>query len=102
MSFAAAIAGLLCYTLTCSSFNHLFGEWNFLKIFFYSVISIILSLIILLCSSMNAAAPENEHVLEQVKKYLQVEFETVNSSVALAIGRHHSMTDRVMDDLAAH
>ncbi|CAK8536745.1 unnamed protein product [Lathyrus sativus] len=44
--FASAIVGLLCYALS-SSFNHLFGNWNFMKIFLYTIFSFIICLIIL-------------------------------------------------------
>ncbi|XP_057442153.1 uncharacterized protein LOC130733887 [Lotus japonicus] len=46
VGFASAVVGLLCYALS-SSFKHLFGEWTFLKIFLYSVFSLIISLMIL-------------------------------------------------------
>ncbi|CAJ2652699.1 unnamed protein product [Trifolium pratense] len=46
VGFASSIVGLLCYALS-SSFNYLFGDWNLLKIFLYSVFSLIISLIIL-------------------------------------------------------
>ncbi|XP_058747945.1 exocyst complex component EXO70B1-like [Vicia villosa] len=46
VGFASAIVGLLCYALS-SSFNHLFGNWNFMKIFLYTVFSFIICLIIL-------------------------------------------------------
>ncbi|KAK7276060.1 hypothetical protein RIF29_17192 [Crotalaria pallida] len=38
VGFVAAVVGLLCYALS-SSFNHLFGNWNFLKIFIYFIFS---------------------------------------------------------------
>jgi len=43
---ASSILGLLCYALS-SSFNYLFGEWNLLKIFLYSIFSLIICLMIL-------------------------------------------------------
>jgi hypothetical protein len=46
VGFASSIVGLLCYALS-SSFNYLFGDWNLLKIFLYSVFSFILSLVVL-------------------------------------------------------
>ncbi|XP_045829001.1 uncharacterized protein LOC123920744 isoform X1 [Trifolium pratense] len=46
IGFASAVVGLLCYALS-SSFNYLFGEWNLLKIFLYSVFSFIICLVIL-------------------------------------------------------
>ncbi|PNX85186.1 exocyst complex component, partial [Trifolium pratense] len=46
VGFVSSIVGLLCYGLS-SSFNYLFGDWNLLKIFLYSVFSLIISLIIL-------------------------------------------------------
>jgi hypothetical protein len=46
VGFASSIVGLLCYALS-SSFNYLFGDWNLLKIFLYSVFSFILSLLVL-------------------------------------------------------
>ncbi|RHN56693.1 putative exocyst complex component Exo70 [Medicago truncatula] len=46
VGFASSIVGLLCYALS-SSFNYLFGDWNLLKIFLYSVFSFIISLMIL-------------------------------------------------------
>ncbi|KAK7276045.1 hypothetical protein RIF29_17176 [Crotalaria pallida] len=41
VGFVSAVVGLLCYALS-SSFNHLFGHWNFLKIFIYSCFSFII------------------------------------------------------------
>ncbi|CAJ2652691.1 unnamed protein product [Trifolium pratense] len=46
VGFASSIVGLLCYALS-SSFNYLFGHWNLLKIFLYSIFSLIISIIIL-------------------------------------------------------
>ncbi|KAL5102295.1 hypothetical protein RYX36_006622 [Vicia faba] len=46
VGFASAIVGLLCYALS-SSFNHLFGNWNFWKIIVYTIFSFIICLIIL-------------------------------------------------------
>jgi hypothetical protein len=46
VGFASSIVGLLCYALS-SSFDYLFGDWNLLKIFLYSVFSFILSLLVL-------------------------------------------------------
>ncbi|KAJ1386247.1 Exocyst complex component Exo70 [Sesbania bispinosa] len=46
VGFGSAVAGLLCYALS-SSFNHLFGNWNLLKIFLYSVFSFIISFMVL-------------------------------------------------------
>jgi hypothetical protein len=46
LGFASSVVGLVCYALS-SSFNHLFGDWNLLKIFLYSVFSFIISLMIL-------------------------------------------------------
>ncbi|KAK7276046.1 hypothetical protein RIF29_17177 [Crotalaria pallida] len=41
VGFVSSVVGLLCYALS-SSFNHLFGHWNFLKIFIYSCFSFII------------------------------------------------------------
>jgi len=46
VGFGSAVVGLLCYALS-SSFNYLFGNWNFLKIFLYIVFSLIICLMIL-------------------------------------------------------
>ncbi|KAJ1437547.1 Exocyst complex component Exo70 [Sesbania bispinosa] len=46
LGFASAVVGLLCYALS-SSFNHLFGNWNLLKIVLYSVFSFVISLMVL-------------------------------------------------------
>ncbi|KAJ1437541.1 Cullin repeat-like-containing domain superfamily [Sesbania bispinosa] len=46
VGFGSAIVGLLCYALS-SSFNHLFRNWNLLKIFLYIAFSFIISLLIL-------------------------------------------------------
>src|ERR1044072_9900940 len=46
VGFGSAVVGLLCYALS-SSFNHLFGEWTLMKIFLYSIFSLIFSLMIL-------------------------------------------------------
>ncbi|XP_004490666.2 uncharacterized protein [Cicer arietinum] len=45
--FISSIIGLLCYALS-SSFKHLFGEWNLLKIFLYVTLSFITCIIVLL------------------------------------------------------
>ncbi|XP_061365189.1 uncharacterized protein LOC133308569 [Gastrolobium bilobum] len=42
VGFMSSIVGLLCYALS-SSFKHLFGELNFLKIILYTVVSFIIS-----------------------------------------------------------
>ncbi|KAK7276048.1 hypothetical protein RIF29_17179 [Crotalaria pallida] len=41
VGFVSAVVGLLCYALS-SSFNHLFGHWNFFKIFLYFIFSFII------------------------------------------------------------
>ena len=46
VGFASAVVGLLYYCLS-SSFNYLFGDWNLLKIFLYSVFSFIVSPMVL-------------------------------------------------------
>ncbi|XP_058744779.1 exocyst complex component EXO70B1-like [Vicia villosa] len=46
IGIASAIVGLLCYALS-SSFNHLFGNWNLVKIFLYTIFSFIICLIVL-------------------------------------------------------
>ncbi|KAJ1386259.1 WRKY domain [Sesbania bispinosa] len=45
VGFGSAVVGLLCYALS-SSFNHLFGNWNLIKIFLYTAFSFIISLLI--------------------------------------------------------
>ncbi|KAK7321397.1 hypothetical protein VNO77_32008 [Canavalia gladiata] len=61
VGFAASVVGLLCYALS-SSFNHLFGKWNILKLFLYSVFSFIICLMVLFaktwrhCSGMRLKA----------------------------------------------
>jgi len=42
----SSIVGLLCYALS-SSFNHLFGNWNFFKLFLYTIFSFIICLAVL-------------------------------------------------------
>ncbi|KAK7321392.1 hypothetical protein VNO77_32001 [Canavalia gladiata] len=44
--FASSVIGLLCYALS-SSFNHMFGKWNWWKILVYSVFSFIICLAVL-------------------------------------------------------
>ncbi|KAK7276061.1 hypothetical protein RIF29_17193 [Crotalaria pallida] len=46
VGFISAVFGLLCYAFS-SSFNHLFGNWNFLKLFLYSIFSFIIVFITL-------------------------------------------------------
>jgi hypothetical protein len=46
IGFASAVVGLVCYALS-SSFKYLFGDWNLLKIFLYSIFSFIICLVIL-------------------------------------------------------
>jgi hypothetical protein len=46
IGFSSAVIGLLCYALS-SSFNYLFGDWNLLKIFLYSIFSFIICMAIL-------------------------------------------------------
>ncbi|KAE9596064.1 putative exocyst complex component Exo70, cullin repeat-like-containing domain-containing protein [Lupinus albus] len=46
VGFVSAVVGLLCYALS-SSFNLLFGDWNFSKIFLYCVFSFIICFITL-------------------------------------------------------
>jgi len=43
LCFVSSIVGLLCYALS-SSFNHLFGKWNLLKVSLYCVFSFIICL----------------------------------------------------------
>ncbi|CAJ2652723.1 unnamed protein product [Trifolium pratense] len=50
VGFASAVVGLVCYALS-SSFNHLFGNWNLLKIILYTVFSFIICLLILFAST---------------------------------------------------
>ncbi|KAK2376587.1 exocyst complex component EXO70B1 [Trifolium repens] len=50
VGFASAVVGLVCYALS-SSFNHLFGNWNLLKIIFYTVFSVIICLMNLFAST---------------------------------------------------
>jgi len=38
VGFMSSVVGLICYALS-SSFNHLFGEWNLLKIILYTMVS---------------------------------------------------------------
>lgn len=46
MGFISSIIGLLCFAVS-SSFQHLFGEWNFLKIIVYTILSVSMSSMIL-------------------------------------------------------
>jgi len=46
VGFASAAVGLVCYALS-SSFNHLFGNWNLLKVILYTLFSFIICLMIL-------------------------------------------------------
>jgi len=50
VGFASSVVGLLCYALS-SSFNHLFGNWNLLKIFLYTVFSFIICLMLLFATT---------------------------------------------------
>ncbi|XP_029129732.1 uncharacterized protein LOC109811045 isoform X1 [Cajanus cajan] len=43
VGFVSTIVGLLCYALS-SSFDYLFGEWSLLKIFLYSIVSLLICL----------------------------------------------------------
>ncbi|KAK2430436.1 exocyst complex component EXO70B1 [Trifolium repens] len=52
VGFTSAVVGLVCYALS-SSFNHLFGNWNLLKIFLYCVFCFIICLLILLAMIWN-------------------------------------------------
>jgi len=45
--FISSIIGLLCYA-SSSSFKHLFGDWNLLKIFLYGIVSFITCCTVLL------------------------------------------------------
>ncbi|ESW14084.1 hypothetical protein PHAVU_008G251800 [Phaseolus vulgaris] len=46
VGFISSVIGLICYAFS-SSFNHLFGEWNFLKIILYTMVSFSISGIML-------------------------------------------------------
>jgi hypothetical protein len=46
VGFTSSVVGLLCYAFS-SSFIHLFGNWNLLKIFLYTTFSFIICLMIL-------------------------------------------------------
>ncbi|AES98877.1 putative exocyst complex component Exo70, cullin repeat-like-containing domain-containing protein [Medicago truncatula] len=46
VGFVSAAVGLICYALS-SSFNHLFGNWNLLKVILYTLSSFIICLLIL-------------------------------------------------------
>jgi hypothetical protein len=50
VGFVSAVVGLVCYALS-SSFNHLFGNWNLLKIILYTVLSFIICLMNLFAST---------------------------------------------------
>jgi len=50
--FISSIIGLLCYALS-SSFKHLFGDWNLLKIFLYGIVSFITCCTVLLAKNSN-------------------------------------------------
>lgn len=52
IGFTSAVVGLLCYALS-SSFIHLFGNWNWLKIFLYGVFCLIICFLILLAMIWN-------------------------------------------------
>ncbi|KAF7816181.1 exocyst complex component EXO70B1-like [Senna tora] len=41
VGFTSSVVGLICYALS-SSFTHLFGKWNLLKMLIYSVVSFII------------------------------------------------------------
>ncbi|KAK7372186.1 hypothetical protein VNO80_05557 [Phaseolus coccineus] len=42
VGFISSVIGLICYALS-SSFNHIFGEWNLLKIILYTMVSFSIS-----------------------------------------------------------
>ncbi|KAF7816178.1 exocyst complex component EXO70B1-like [Senna tora] len=46
VGFTSSVVGLISYALS-SSFTHLFGKWNLLKIFIYSVVSFIICIFML-------------------------------------------------------
>ncbi|XP_057726685.1 uncharacterized protein LOC130942026 [Arachis stenosperma] len=45
VGLGSSVVGLFCYAVS-SSFNNLFGEWTFLKIFFYTQLSLIICIAI--------------------------------------------------------
>jgi len=51
----SSVVGLLCYALS-SSFNHLFGNCNFFKVFLYSVFSFIICLAILFANKCHTSS----------------------------------------------
>ncbi|MED6164251.1 hypothetical protein PIB30_087925 [Stylosanthes scabra] len=55
VGLASTIVGLSCYALS-SSFNHLFGKWNFLKIFIHIISSIIICFMILFAKAWQFSA----------------------------------------------
>lgn len=56
VSFASSVVGMICYGLS-SSFNHLFGKWNMLKMFLYSVFSFTVCLAILFSKTWQRYSP---------------------------------------------
>ncbi|MED6155975.1 hypothetical protein PIB30_010618 [Stylosanthes scabra] len=55
VGLASTTVGLSCYALS-SSFNHLFGRWNFLKIFIYILSSVIICFMILFAKAWQFSA----------------------------------------------
>ncbi|KAI5435022.1 uncharacterized protein LOC127118476 [Lathyrus oleraceus] len=53
--FVSSVVGLLSYALS-SSFNHLFGKWNFLKVFLYTIFSFIICLTILYANTCQTSS----------------------------------------------
>jgi hypothetical protein len=65
LCFVSSIVGFLCYALS-SSFNHLFGSWNFLKIFLYIVFSLVICLAILFAKTshiLGTSLPFKTHLV---------------------------------------
>ncbi|XP_058758440.1 uncharacterized protein LOC131631688 [Vicia villosa] len=53
--FVSSIVGLLCFALS-SSFNNLFGNWNFFKVFLYTIFSFIICLTILFANTCQTSS----------------------------------------------
>ncbi|RHN56666.1 hypothetical protein MtrunA17_Chr5g0431911 [Medicago truncatula] len=67
--FVSSIVGLFYYALS-SSFNHLFGKWNFFKLFLYTIFSFIIFLTILFAKSNHTSGtslPFKAHLVFLIK-----------------------------------
>ncbi|AES98866.1 transmembrane protein, putative [Medicago truncatula] len=72
--FVSSIVGLFYYALS-SSFNHLFGKWNFFKLFLYTIFSFIIFLTILFAKSNHTSGtslPFKAHLVFLIKLLMKI------------------------------